>query len=233
MRQVSIQQIMQGDKMRNITFVNESQILSAPDANSIASALGIFVGQVSAAWSLGDTSVAIGTARNPNGWNVCVVDKFPNPAVRAYGYHEVINGQPISYILAGSFQSAPLGKFRKGLSFKGHVISKDRYQEGTAAVVFHEMVEMLVDPNITNVSAPDSKGRTWLMEPADHVRGGLYKITAKDGRDVIAPDWTLPAFYNLLGKAPYSYLNAVATPFTLTPTGYGYYKDHNGQLQKL
>jgi len=231
MRQVSIQQIMRGGKMITITFVNESKVLSTPDAVAIQSALGAFVSQVCTAWGLGDNGVQLGTTRSVNGWNVCVVDKFPNPAVRAYGYHEVLNGQPIAYILAGSFATAPLGKFRKGLSFKGKVISKDRYQEGTAAVVFHEVVEMLVDPNINNVSKPDSKGRTWLLEPADHVRGGLYKITARDGRDVIAPDWTLPAFYDLNAKAPYSYLNAITAPFTLTPTGYGYYKDANGLHQ--
>lgn len=218
--------------MNNITFVNESKLLNQADAAAIGTALGIFVGQVCTAWGLGDTSVSTAAVRSVGGWNVCVVDKFPNPAVKAYGYHEVLNGQPIAYILAGTYATAPLGKFRKGLSFKNKVISKDRYQEGTASVVFHEVVEMLVDPNIINLSGTDSKGRTWLMEPADHVRGGLYKITAKDGRDVIAPDWTLPTFYNLSAKAPYSYLNAVTTPFTLTPTGYGYYKNASG-LHKL
>lgn len=219
--------------MINLTFVNESQLLSPSDAATMASALGIFTTQVCVAWNLGDSSVGIAPSRSPNGWNVCVVDKFPNPAVRAYGYHELLNGQPIAYILAGSFKTAPLGKFRKGLSFKGKVISQDRYQEGTAAIVFHEVIEMLIDPTITNISKPDSKGRTWLMEPADHVRGGLYKIVAKDGRDVIAPDWTLPAFYDLSAKAPYSYLNLATAPFTLTPTGYGYYRDVHGALQKI
>jgi hypothetical protein len=219
--------------MNTITFVNESKSLNQADANAIASALGIFVGQVCTAWGLGDTAVAISNTRSTNGWNVCIVDKFPNPVVNAYGYHEVINGQPIAYIRADSFATAPLGKFRKGISIRGKVISQDRYQQGTAAVVFHEVVEMLVDPNITHVSAPDKQGRTWLMEPADHVRGGLYKITARDGRDVIAPDWTLPSYYDVNGKAPYSYLNAVTTPFTLTPTGYGFYKDATGALHKL
>ena len=219
--------------MNTLTFVNESKVLTAPDSDAIASALGIFVGQVCTAWGLGDTTVATAATRSATGWNVCVVDKFPNPALRAYGYHELLNGQPIAYILAGSFKTAPLGRFRKGVSFKGKVISQDRYQEGTAAIVFHEVVEMLVDPNIDNVSKPDSKGRTWLMEPADHVRGGLYKIAAKDGRDVIAPDWTLPAFYDLNAKGPYSYLNLGIAPFTLTPTGYGYYRDVHGALKKI
>ena len=218
--------------MRTLTFVNESKILNQQDFNSIQSALSIFVDQVSNAWNLETTTVGQSPTRSPNGWNVCVVDKFPNPMIGAYGYHEVLNGQPIAYIRADSFATAPLGKFRKGLSFKGKVISKDRYQEGTALVVFHEVIEMLVDPQIMNLSDPDSKGRRWLLEPADHVRGAMYKITARDGRDVIAPDWTLPAFYKLDEKAPYSYLNSVTTPFTLTPTGYGYYKDAQG-LHKL
>jgi len=218
--------------MKTLTFVNESKILNQQDFNSIQSALSIFVDQVSNAWNLETTTVGQSPTRSPNGWNVCIVDKFPNPTIGAYGYHEVLNGQPIAYIRADSFATAPLGKFRKGLSFKGKVISKDRYQEGTALVVFHEVIEMLVDPQIMNLSDPDSKGRRWLLEPADHVRGAMYKITAKDGRDVIAPDWTLPAFYKLDAKAPYSYLNSVTTPFTLTPTGYGYYKDAQG-LHKL
>lgn len=219
--------------MSTLVFVNESKVLAATDANAIASALSIFVNQVCTAWNLPETPVITSATRSSAGWNVCVVDKFPNSMMRAYGYHEVLNGQPIAYILAGSFKTAPLGKFRKGLSFKGKVISQDRYQEGTAAIVFHEVIEMLIDPTITNISKPDSKGRTWLMEPADHVRGGLYKIVAKDGRDVIAPDWTLPAFYDLSAKAPYSYLNLATAPFTLTPTGYGYYRDVHGALQKI
>jgi hypothetical protein len=218
--------------MKTLTFVNESQQLNQADYMSICSALGIFTTQVTKAWNLKETGVVPGTKRSADGWNVCIVDKFPNPAVQAYGYHEVLNGQPIAYILAGSFKNAPLGKFRKGISFKGKVISQDRYQQGTALVVFHEVIEMLVDPQIANLSDPDSKGRRWLLEPADHVRGAMYKITARDGRDVIAPDWTLPAFYKLDAKAPYSYLNSVTTPFTLTPTGYGYYKDAQG-LHKL
>jgi hypothetical protein len=218
--------------MKTITFVNESSNLTGPDFASVGSALGIFVNQVTKAWNLEETAVVSSNTRNPNGWNVCVVNEFPNKMLQAYGYHEILDGHPIAYIRGSSFAFAPLGKFRKGITFKGRVISQDRYQQGTAAVVFHEVVEMLVDPNINNVSAPDSKGRTWLLEPADHVRGLLYKITASDGRDVIAPNWTFPAFYDVNGKAPYSYLNAVTTPFTLTPAGYGYYKDANG-LHKL
>jgi len=232
MRQVSIQQIMRGGKMRTITFVNESKYLAAPDFASIGSALGIFVTQVTKAWNLEETVVVSSNTRSTNGWNVCVVDHFPQ-SLQAYGYHEVLNGQPIAYILGGSFRTAPLGKFRKGISFKGKVLSQDRYQQGTAAVVFHEVVEMLVDPNINAVSAPDSKGRTWLMEPADHVRGLLYKITSRDGKDVIAPNWTLPSFYDLHGVAPYSYIPSVTTPFTLTPEGYGFYKDIAGGLHQL
>jgi len=218
--------------MKVITFVNESKYLTAPDFSSIASAMGIFTSQVTKAWNLEDTSIVTAPTRSANGWNVCVVDHFPQ-SVQAYGYHEVLNGQPIAYIRSQSFVNAPLGKFRKGITFKNVVISKDRYEEGTATVIFHELIEMLIDPNINKVSAPDSKGRTWLMEPADHVRGLLYKITAKDGRDVIAPNWTLPSFYDVHGVAPYSYIPSVTTPFTLTPTGYGYYKDASGNLLKI
>lgn len=219
--------------MTTLHFINESKQLTTSDANAIASALNTFANQIATAWHLEPVTVDMPSKRSSNGWNVCVVDKFPNPMVKAYGYHELLNGQPICYIRAGAFATAPLGKYRKGITFKGKVIRADRYQEGTAAIVFHEVVEMMVDPNINRVSAPDSLGRTWLMEPADHVRGGLYKILARDGRDVIAPDWTLPAYYDVHAKGPYSFLNAVTAPFTLTPTGYGYYKNANGSLVKI
>lgn len=230
MRQVSIQQIMSGDSMSVLNFVNESKVLGANDAVTIASALKTFTTQVCTAWNIPNMPVVQSNTRSASGWNVCVVDQFPKP-IQAYGYHEILNGQPIAYIRAGAFATAPLGKFRKGISFKGKVISKDRYQEGTASVVFHEVIEMLIDPNINKVSGPDSQGRRWLMEPADHVRGALYRIPV-GGTDVIAPDWTLPAYYDLSAKGPYSYLNSVSTPFTLTPTGYGYYKDALG-LHKI
>lgn len=210
-----------------VNFVNESKTLSNDDANTIASSLNTFVSQVCHAWDIRNVTVSQSPERISSAWNVCVVDRFPNPMVKAYGYHEVLNGKPIAYIRAGSFSTAPLGRFRKGITIKGKVIRTDRMQEGTASVVFHEVVEMLVDPNINNISNPDGQGRKWLLEPADHVKGGLYRIPV-GGTDVIAPDWTLPAFYDITSKGPYSYLNLATAPFTLTPQGYAYYKDANG-----
>ena len=215
-----------------VNLVNESKLLADKDAQALGVALKTFVSQVCHAWNINDVVVTQSPARVPSAWNVCIVDKFPNPAMGAIalGYHETLNGVPISYIRAGTYRTAPLGRFRKGLTVKGKIIRQDRYQEGTAAIVFHEVVEMLVDPLIGFYKTSPS-GKSWVVEPADHVKGNYYRIDG-GGVDVIAPDWTEPSFYDVNGKAPYSFMNIPTAPFTMTPQGYGYYKDATG-LHKL
>jgi len=218
-----------------ITLVNESTTVTHTDALRISLALNTFAEQVCKAWSLPAHTVGLGQSR-VDGWNLCIVDKFPNPAMAktALGYHEVLNGYPIGYILAQPYgaQRPALGRYVKPITFLGKQLTKPSYLPGLVTVMAHELAEMLIDPEI-NMTKTDSKGRNWLMEVCDHTVG-LIAATLPIGSSMpVLPDFTLPSFYDVKGKPPYSLLNVPPMPFYLVPGAYGYYKDANGALHKL
>ena len=214
----------------NINLVNESKVYSASNFQGIVEAVKIFVPLVTKAWGLESATVTSSASRVSGAWNVCVVDDFPNPAMKrvALGYHEVVGGIPISYASQKAY-NRPLGLYYKGLTLKGRVITKPRYSPGCATVALHEIAEMLVDPYI-KARKTDGQGRPWVVEVCDH-SAGFFKIDTSVGA-VVAPDFTTPAFYDVAGKAPYSYLGVPTAPFTLVSGGYGYW-DNNGKLTKL
>jgi len=221
--------------MPNITVVNESTTITGADALRISLALNTFAEQVCKAWSLPAHTVGLGQSRI-DGWNLCIVDKFPNPAMAktALGYHEVLNGYPIGYILAHPYgtQRPALGRYTAPITFLGKQLTKPSYLPGLVTVMAHELAEMLIDPEV-NMTKTDSKGRNWLMEVCDHTVG-LIAATLPIGSSMpVLPDFTLPSFYDVKGKPPYSLLNVPPMPFYLVPGAYGYYKDANGALHKL
>jgi hypothetical protein len=218
-----------------VTLVNESTSMSASDVVTITQALNLFSAQVCQAWGLPARPVVLGKSRVDD-WNLCIVDKFPNLAMAktALGYHEVLNNYPIGYILAHPYgtQRPALGRYTKPITFLGKQLTKPSYLPGLVTVMAHELAEMLIDPQI-NMTKADSKGRNWLMEVCDHTVGSYiidmptYKATP------VMPDFTLPSFYDVKGKQPYSLLNVPPMPFYLVPGAYGYYKDANGALHKV
>jgi len=213
-----------------INLVNESKVINNADAFTIAHALTLFSNQVCAAWQLPNNPIAYSNMRT-NGWNICIVDKFPNPAMEgiALGYHEILNGQPIGYIKAQPYGSSrsPLGRYIKLISFAGKTIMPAKYLPGLVTVMAHELAEMLIDPTIDKYK-PDSQQRNWLMEVCDHTVG-LYIIPVLTYNvNPVFPDFTWPSFYNVIGKAPYSQLNVPPAPFYLVKGAYGYYKDATG-----
>ena len=221
--------------MPNITVVNESTTVTGADALRISLALNTFAEQVCKAWSLPAHTVGLGQSR-VDGWNLCIVDKFPNPAMAktALGYHEVLNGYPIGYILAHPYgtQRPALGRYTAPITFLGKQLTKPSYLPGLVTVMAHELAEMLIDPEI-NMTKTDSKGRNWLMEVCDHTVGLIAATLPIGSSTPVLPDFTLPSFYDVKGKPPYSLLNVPPMPFYLVPGAYGYYKDANGVLHKL
>jgi len=205
-----------------INLVNEST--KSIDTKSLVAPLQQFVNLVTVPWDVAKTAVNQSSARILDGktFNVCIVDKFPNPALQksAYGYHEFVNGQPIAYIRADSFGSRnPAGDFLKQLSLFGKVIRPAKaIAPGIFSVICHEVAEALLDPQV-NVTKTDARGQQWIMEICDHTVG-MFLITA--GITVVAPDFTLPNFYRLGAPAPYSYMGVPTAPFTLPKGAYGY-----------
>ena len=216
----------------NINLVNESKTYTAANFQALVEAAKAYVPLVTKAWGLGDYPVTTSNARDSKAWNVCVVDNFPNPAMSrlALGYHEVVAGMPIAYASQKAY-NRPLGLYYKGLTLKGRVITKPRYSPGCATVALHEIAEMLVDP-LVKVRKMDAQKRNWVVEICDHTKG-LFKIDTSVA-PVVAPDFTLPAFYEITTTpgTQLSYLNVPTAPFTLVPGGYGY-QDVAGKMVKL
>jgi len=211
-----------------INVVNESSTVTTIELMTIEGALSSFANQVIAAWQLSPMTTVCSGRRVAGEWNVCIVDHFPNPAMTAtaLGYHEVVNGFPIAYIRANAYGSrSPFGRYIKPITFLGKQLTKATYSPGVATVAMHELAEMLIDPTIDRYKT-DSKGRNWLMEVCDHTVGS-YAINYA-GTNVVAPDFTLPSFYDVKAKQPYSLLNVPPMPFYLVPGAYAYYKDATG-----
>lgn len=218
--------------MTTLTVVNESKVAKNSDVMILAQAIAVFAQQVCTAWGLPALNVIYGTTRG-TGWNICIVDQFPNPAMTAtaYGYHEVVNGQPIGYVRQNSFGSRSMfGFYLAPLIIKGKQITPQMTTVGVASVAMHEVAEMIVDPNI-NQFAKDSLGRNWLMEICDHTTGNYAINVSKT--NVVSPDFTIPAFYKVGAKGPYSYLNTPKAPFTLVKGAYGYYQSSTGVITAL
>lgn len=220
-----------------IDVVNESsRPISQADLATFASILQGYADLVDKVWGVNAGQVLPSTTRGA-GWNVVIVDKFPNPAMQkqALGYHEVVNGQPIAYVRADSYGSRSIfGTYTPAFKLKNIQIHGERFTPGVITVAAHELAEMIIDPQVnttTRLSAPDNQGRTWVLEVCDHTVGyfrGFIK-----GVSGVLPDFTTPSFYDdKHGTKPYSYLNVPPAPFTLVKGAYGYYKDTTG-LHKL
>jgi len=219
-----------------INLVNESKRpISLLDATNFANILTQYSALVCQRYGLPINTVAIAPARVAGQQNVVIVDQFPNPAMQkvALGYHEMLNGSAIAYIRADAYGSRSIfGTYSPALKLKNIIIHGERFAPGVISVAAHELAEMLVDPQINRLSAPDNQGRTWLMEPCDHTVG-LFRGTANLTNGVL-PDFTTPTFYDdAHGTKPYSYLGVPPAPFTLVKGGYGYWKDARGVLHKL
>ena len=216
----------------NINLVLESKGCSTTNFQSIVDAVSQFVPMVTKAWNLPTYSVTTSTTRDSKAWNVCILDTFPNLALmgRAYGYHDSLNGLPISYIRANSFSFRPAtGLYKPPTFIAGKKITSERLSEGLATVVMHEVAEMLVDPFVKERRV-DGTGRPWVLEIGDHTKG-LFKIQTKNAI-VVAPDFTNPAFYDVKGIAPLSHCNVPLKPFTLVAGAYGYW-DNQGKITAL
>ena len=105
---------------------------------------------------------------------------------------------------------------------------------GLALTIAHEVAEIIADPHVKTLSAVDGFNRKWLVEIADHCAGSYLVFTDPTTKtNVVLPDVTTPNFYSLTGTTPFTMKNAVSSPFTLTPHGYGFYEVSPGVLKPL
>ena len=216
--------------MPTIQLINKSSV-SAKDLATMVDALNQFVPKVTSAW--GFTSANVTSQPTPGAWLVYVTDEKRKSGT---GWHGVENGVPVAYCsptaahrVFGYYAPASYSKLTKQLR------TPERFEEGLVTTIAHEIAEMLVDPFVNDnnkFSKPDGVGRAWLVEICDHVFGSYFTITSF-GQICVMPDVTTASFYDLNGHAPFSINNSVHAPFTLSPKGYGFYKNLDGSLHKL
>ena len=209
----------------NICLVNDAGIADA-DFNNLVSATTSFVPRVTKAWGLGNFPITSSTKRADGAWNVILTDK--NRKVGATGFHTIENGVPVAYC-SPKAAARLYGHYTKPLVIKGKTVHGALYTEGLVTTICHEIAEMLCDQKLDKYAA-DATGKPWLVEVCDHVFGS-YLLEVVNGNACVLPDVTMPAFYDINGKAPYSLNNAVSAPFTLTPKGYGYGKGPKGLVK--
>ena len=146
----------------------------------------------------------------------------------------------------------PPVKIGKVTIFKG---APAVFYPGLVTVLAEEIAEAIVDPTPLNPGEwrTDGDGNTWLVEIDDHVSGHRFTQTSTTtlmrpkkvkGKQVMVktrvsqtcvfPDFTLPAFYDVKGVAPFSYLNTPVKPFEHLTGAYAYIKGvDGGQLEQF
>jgi len=144
-------------------------------------------------------------AKPPVGaWNIILLDTSDQAG--ALGYHEDEAGTGIPY---------------------SDVFVKTARKDGAdpAEVASHEMLEMLVDPDVTNVRKVlnQQAKKFYIVEVGDPVQGCGYDIGAPEGRHcgVTVADFAFPAWFGMAQTRPdLSFRDSITEPFTLAPQGY-------------
>jgi hypothetical protein len=211
--------------MITIRLINDCGIDTA-SFDVVTKAVQYFVPLVAKAWNIPDVTVVNGGTPVDGDWLVYATEK--NRVLGALGYHKTKAGVPVAYCSLKAVSNKLFGLYHRPLVVKGKTIRAATYTSGLVTVLCHEIAEMLCDPQIATLSSIDAQGRNWLVEVCDHVYGSNFMFG-----NCVLPDVTTPAFYSLTGKAPFSLQNATSAPFTMTPKGYGYWKDAKGVLTKI
>jgi hypothetical protein len=149
-----------------------------------------------------------GVVKPPAGaWNLILLDT--STVAGALGYHEDEQGNKIPF---------------------SDVFVKTARENQTSPVevASHEMLEMLVDPDVAKVRTVTHEGQLYIVEVADPVQGCGYDVGKPESREtgVIVADFALPAWFGMaqegagIDDTAMSFRNSVSEPFTLAPGGY-------------
>lgn len=177
--------------MINVCIINESTALKDSQIELI---LPFLQKQVSEdflpAWGI-DCKLSFG--KTDGAWQLIVLDD--SDQADALGYHDFTSdGFPIGKVFAGT-------DIKNGNSWM--------------VTLSHELLEMLVDPEI-NLCA-ENDGKLWAYEVCDPVEddGLAYRVG-----EVLLSDFVYPSWFSPNGKAPYDKAGHVSAPFQLGPGGY-------------
>ena len=207
-----------------IHFINEVGI-SESDLVTLALGVQTHANKVAKAYGLEPVTITTtsingdGSAIEPKTARVFITERR---RASALAWRDTFNGVPIVY--ASLRASVKLfGVYTKPFVLKGRTISPARMRSGLISVLAHEVSELIVSPYMDNFTAPDSAGKSWRKEICDPVIGAYY-FEQVGGVNCVFPDFVLPSFWDVNGKAPFSYLGTAKSPMTWGVGSYGWFR---------
>lgn len=99
----------------------------------------------------------------------------------------------------------------------GHVFVDNARRRGRPWTVLgsHELIEMLVNPDLNAYRLRASADEFWAVEPCDPVEGQTYDVLG-----VSVANFVYPAYYDEDAPGPYDHLRKITTPYQLATMGY-------------
>lgn len=135
--------------------------------------------------------------RKPRGaWQVIVLDNSDQAG--ALGYHDLTTtGQPLGKVFAATDK-------QYGLSW--------------TVTLSHELLEMLVDPDVNLCALDEARSRLYAYEVCDPVEDDSlgYDINGVQVSDFVAPQWFEPG----ATVGPYDFKRVLSSPLELAAGGY-------------
>jgi hypothetical protein len=214
----------------NIAIVNESTLITAREAQAMTMAVNLQLKRdFCPLWEIVPSTVTYYASYN------LVPPKMPLILIEdesdiegALGYHtETLDNRTIGFVFAGTI-----------LQHGGSVLKSRSGEYTVAAVLSHEVLEMVVDPNVNMwADGPTIEyGWQYCYECCDPVESDFYNVTVRMSRQVGLPaqqvsvsvsDFVLPAWFD--SQAPNGvrcdFMRLLTTPFHLRPYGYMIVRD--------
>jgi hypothetical protein len=190
-----------------IAVINEYQGLTDADVEPVVKALEIQVKRhVAPVWGVDAdlTFYKAGTIPPPDAWQLVILDNADQAGV--LGYHDLTQtGYPLGEVFAGTDL---------------------RYGAAWSATASHELLEMLVDPDIdlcAFVQEADGTSTLYAYEVCDACEADQFGYPIKVGsHDILVSDFVYPAWFETFHPtgAQYDYCKFIKKPFELLLNGY-------------
>lgn len=186
-----------------VAIINDSNVLTdAQVSQAVAPLQKQVTDHAGPAWGISATLRFIpkGSTPNPDEWWLAVLDDSDQAG--ALGYHDLTDqGLPLSKVFAKSDMT---------------------FGDSWTVTCSHELLEMLVDPNINlTVLDQDDKGaRLYAYEVCDACEADQfgYEIDGIQVSDFVYPAWF--ESFRAKGSAQFDYRGKIQEPFELLPGGY-------------
>lgn len=187
--------------MTNITITNQSTVLATTEFQDIVRALAVQLDRdFSPVW--GENPTLSTTTNPPGSWELIVFDNADQAG--ALGYHDI------------TADGTPLGKvFAKTTINAGDKVS---------VTMSHELLEMIVDPDINLVAEYDDKAgapaKFYAYEVCDAPEDDQYGYMIGD---VLVSDFVYPAFFEgwrTKGSTQFDFNKKITAPFQILTGGY-------------